>query len=474
MMEKAKFTRRRKAVLLVMLLAFAYVSFYVALVKSPNGPGSPWLTVAGPTSLLVPVRNYNSITEAIYWASPGEGIVVFPDYNSNNEPRFPIVVDKRVTIIAKGAVEVMVPGISGTYGSYGFHVKADGVTIEGFEIKPKGDNYPLEAGIYLDHVQDCKIKYNEVTKRRQAQQVFQFLYGIELRFAHENTVEDNELRDNLWGGIALWNSDSNTIKLNEVRGPLDRPAISIDRSDGNTVEDNNLEDEGIVLSYSHGNVVRGNEIKSAGIRLEYSDGNTIGNNRMKESRGGGIGLSFSDGNTIEQNIIERAVDGSGIGLANSTHNFVKGNKVKDTAGGMGMGIWLQRSSNYNVIKGNTVTGSALHNIFIMDSSYNEVKDNHVESAGYRPFWGGVGICIAPVYDTWADNNIVDGNIALNNSYYGIAIFLKGGIGFPGGRGNTITNNIALDNGSYDLVGWSTSSTTNDWSTNYYKTWNGLY
>jgi nitrous oxidase accessory protein len=93
------------------------------------------------------------------------------------------------------------------------------------------------------------------------------------------------------------------------------------RSSGNTVENNELRDIlfGIYLYKAAENVVRGNRVEG---RAELESG----------ERGAGLHLWNSDGNRLENNVIVRTRDG--LYIQNSPNNTIRGNRVSDLRYGL--------------------------------------------------------------------------------------------------------------------------------------------
>ena len=146
----------------------------------------------------------------------------------------------------------------------------------------------------------------------------------------------------------------------------------------------------------------------AGIFLKDNvDHCTISENTVSDNYYG-ICLSGSAGNTITDNIVENQ-EGDGIYLQYSSNNNIinKNTLISNTCG-----IRITRSSNYNQVIENNIVSSLWNGIYVRDSSnYNTIANNTIASSGYH------GI---EVSDSTSFNNIIK-NTAENNEYYGIMV-----------------------------------------------------
>ncbi len=198
-----------------------------------------------------------SIQAAINAAQPGDTIQVQAGtYNEN------LTLDKSLTIIGIGK-----PVVRGTGKDSTIIATADNCTIKGFIVEHCGNDLQQEDS------------------------------GLLLKSNH-NRIEDNELRDILYG-IYLMKSADNTIQHNVIRG---RPELETgDRG------------AGLHLWNSPNNTITDNTISEArdGMYIQSSPGNFISHNRVTKLR---YGLHFmnSDNNIFSDNIFSDNIAGAAI------------------------------------------------------------------------------------------------------------------------------------------------------------------
>jgi nitrous oxidase accessory protein len=152
--------------------------------------------------------------------------------------------------------------------------------------------------------------------------------GILLKSSN-NQIEDNELRDILYG-IYLYSSHANTLRRNRVRG---RPELEEgDRGAGlhlwnspeNIIEDNTISEErdGMYIQSCNGNQIRRNRV----FNLRY-----------------GLHYMFSDRNVFEDNLFSNNVAGAAIMYSN--HIEFRRNAFIHNRGFSSFGILFQECSD---------------------------------------------------------------------------------------------------------------------------------
>ena len=258
--------------------------------------------------------------------------------------------------------------------------------------------------------------------------------GSHCNFSYNNITAN-------FNGIFLANTNNNTIL-------------------GNTLTGNNC---GICLESSNNNTITGNTANSngeSGIHLQNSNDNEISGNDAIENRGwdsGGIFLEDSHNNRITGN--NASSNGPGIHLDPSTYNKIADNIV---TGNYYHGIWLQDSSDYNQVTGNTVLRNAIecgYGIYVQSSSHNEIVENTASETGMYPGSGGSGICVEA--ELPSSHNNISNNNATDNFGDGITLINEdnctvannnassnwgSGISLFGSFENSVTDNICNDNG----------------------------
>jgi parallel beta-helix repeat protein len=222
---------------------------------------------------------------------------------------------------------------------------------------------------------------------------------------------------------------------------------------GNTITGNGQ--DGIFMLGSDECTIKGNTIENNGyygiyMRIDCDDNEIIGN-------------------TITGNYYENIFIFSGC-----DRNLVKGNKISYSETSWGIRIWA--ACDDNEIIGNTITGNYLANIYI----YNDCPGNLVQGNEISYSETGQGIFMNYLCDesmiigneitdnaeegirmSGTPNSEISRNYVLRNGNYGIDLEYNDDY-------NTIKNNVALDNTTYDLYQDSTSD-FNTWARNTYGT-----
>jgi nitrous oxidase accessory protein len=233
--------------------------------------------------------------------------------------------------------------------------------------------------------------------------------GILLR-AGGATIEDNELRDVLYG-IYFFNSGDNTLRRNRIRGRRELElggrgsGLHLWNSPRNRIEENTISEmrDGLYIQSSPGNLIRGNRVTE----LRY-----------------GLHYMFSDANTFEDNLFTRNVAGAAIMY--SSRIELRRNAFVRNRGASSFGILFQDCRSC-VAQGN----------FILDNA--------------------TGVFLEAVRDTEFLDNVIAGN--------DVALEI-----FASSEGNTFTGNNFVSNLSpLQVVGrrtstrWSRAGRGNYWS-----------
>jgi parallel beta-helix repeat protein len=405
----------KKAGTLVAVLVFIGISF-TAFSILPEGVRAATLYVGGGGP-----GNYTTIQGAIDAALPGDTIFAY-NGTYNERP----VIDKTLSLVGESRDSTWING--GGSGDT-IYVTADWVNLTGFLVL-NGGLIPWDAGIELDHVQNCDISGNNFFVNDYN--------GIFLRSSHNNTIASNNVAFNADLGIYLLSSHNNTIIDNNVS--FNRFNIALDSSNDNIIANNNASnsDSGIFLSYSDDNFVTGNNASdntNRGIFLEYSNNARIENNTASNNTNEGIYIQYSQDNTVSGNNVSHNEAGVHLYWANG-HSV-----VNNTASGNVYGIHIH-TSMYGRFAGNVM----IENGFYLDGSEWEWSRQSIDTSNTvngRPvhYWknanGGtvplnagqvlLGNCTGV---TVKDQNLSNGTI---------------GIGIGGSSGNTITNNTVTSN-----------------------------
>jgi nitrous oxidase accessory protein len=249
-------------------------------------PGSP-NTLHG---MQIEVRQggeINSIQEAVDMASPGDTIRVLQgSYSESN-----IGIGKPLTVLG-----IDRPLIDGNNEGFIFVIKADSVTINGFDIQNTGRSYIRDyAAIMIEKSKDFVIENNRLDN------VFFGIYLAETErgVVRNNTVESYDRREASSGnGIHMWNVKYPKIIDNHVKGMRDGIYLEFAENAeiyGNTSTNNNR--YGMHYMFSNGGRYYDNMFKQngAGVAVMYSDNVDMMNNTFEHNWGtSAYGLLLKD------------------------------------------------------------------------------------------------------------------------------------------------------------------------------------
>lgn len=350
------------------LTILTVLTMVAALISLGGGVALGAMLVVDDDGLDCPDANYTSIQVAVNNATE-ENIILVCDGTYTENVR----IDISLTLEATSK-----PIIDGGGTGNAITISADGVTIDGFEIR-NGYN-----GIEAGSVSGTVIKNNDIHDNRNTPGSA----GVGIMFwgdADDNTIVHNKIHDNDRQGIFIGHSDAskisegNTISHNTIfNNGLDLTTTQPDPSQygiqlwngkGNAILHNKVSDHntwyfgiGIYLFSSGNNLVSHNELKNnrMGITLYWScEDNTIINNRIKNGVEPTSGFSAtgirifdaaSDRNTIADNKIER---NAGWGVDVFSDNILADNKAKEN----GLGGYQIRGSG-NLITNNKAEKNA--------------------------------------------------------------------------------------------------------------------
>lgn len=338
------------------------------------------------TVIRVP-QDFPTIQEAIQNADPGNIIEV----DSTQGPYLgPIEINKSLVLSSVNGraiiehVNRMASVITITSGL---------VQIHGFEVRGG------LAGIFLDKSTENTVKDNMLKNN---------FAGVMLLGSENNMVEENTVEDNVYG-IWLIDSTENRLEKNTARKNTTAGIQLGGASDNNEVRSNTVEDNtlGIVLvGGSSGNKVETNIAQgnsAAGIQVQDSNGNVVQQNTLQHN-GTGIAIVGSSGNRVEGNAISGR-SFNGIQLVNSRDNILKANTIENGQFGISA-----LGSDGNYIEKNEVINNSF-GIQLTDSSTNVLEHNVVMSQKSD------GI----ILERSSENNILRNNTVESNQKFGIRI-----------------------------------------------------
>jgi len=146
-----------------------------------------------PITLRVP-EDYSKIQTAVYAARSGDTI-----YVKRGTYHERVMVNKSVSFVGEHMKTTIID--ADLRGSV-FRIVHDNVSITGFTIQRSGWS-TTHAGVYLDHVQYCNIRGNNITDT--------FFTGVRLYFSSNNSISGNVITANRGHCIYLSDSLNNSI-----------------------------------------------------------------------------------------------------------------------------------------------------------------------------------------------------------------------------------------------------------------------
>ncbi len=315
-------------------------------------------------------------------AAPGETVVVLPGSFVGD-----LVLDRPIHLVGVGR-----PRLVGSGKGSVVRVRADGVTLEGFDIDgvKGGDLARDSSGVHIAArnvvVRDCRIS--------------DALFGIYLRQADGARVESCRIRGihgrdpgEKGSGLHVWDTKGFTFEDNVIEDVRD--GFYIQSSSGGTIVRNTARDlrYGLHYMFSDDNTFEENTFENgaAGTALMYSKRIVFRRNRFLKNRGfASVGLLFKtcDDVLAEDNLI--ADNARGIFLEGSYRNVFRRNVValSDAA------IVLYDSCGQNRFEGNSFVGN-LAPLALVGHRTDTVFDGNYWSDNDEPDLDGDGISDRP-------------------------------------------------------------------------------
>jgi parallel beta-helix repeat protein len=197
-------------------------------------------------------------------------------------------------------------------------------------------------------------------------------YGVYLHTVSNGIVSTNTCSNND-NGVFLSSSSDNTLSNNICSN--NACGISLSSSNDNTLSGNTCSHngEGIVLSSSSYNTLSNNNCSSNidyGMNLYYSSGNDVSNNTCNFDIVYGIRLYSSSDNTLSNNNCS-SNNICGIYFYSSSYSTLSNNTCSKNQ----FGIWLQSSSNENIITRSQVCNNSGYGAYISSGSNNKIWNN---------------------------------------------------------------------------------------------------
>jgi len=243
-------------------------------------------------------------------------------------------------------------------------VKRSNIVINGNNYTLHGSKYGI--GFNLTNVTNVTI---------QNTNIIGFYNGIYLNSACQNTIKENNLKENTRGIEALNRSSYNNIWSNNIENNTVYGIFIHTHSNYNNITGNNLtkgSQYGLRLSESIQNIIVGNNITENGLDsvwLTESSNNTLHGNNIVNNTGYGVWLSNSSNNTIARNKIGYCNKGIVISLGSSNNVFFGNNILKNKV----YGIWVK---------------AGLNNLFYHNNLLDNSQQAKIDSAEYVNVWNG--------------------------------------------------------------------------------------
>ena len=266
---------------------------------------------------------FPTVSAAVAAANPGDTIQVHEGTYVGQ-----IVIDKKLTLEGVGK-----PILRGSGPGSVITVLADGCVIRGVVVEHSGGDLQGEDS------------------------------GILLK-SRGNIIEDNELRDILYG-IYLYRSPGNTIRGNSIRGRAELEigergaGLHLWDSPGNTIEDNTISEtrDGLYIQSCDRNIIRRNRVSNLryGVHYMFSNWNKFEDNIFSDSIAGAA-IMYSDHIEFRRNafIHNRGFSSFGILFQECNDCLAEENFIIGNATGIFMEALRTSTFRNNVIAENDV------------------------------------------------------------------------------------------------------------------------
>lgn len=297
-------------------------------------------------TLVVGPGQFDSIQAALNAASSGDTIEVREGIYAGN-----LTFKKQIILKGEGN-----PVLRGDGAGSVITVMADACTVKGFVIEHSG---------------------NDLTREDS---------GILLKSSN-NQIEDNELRDILYG-IYLYSSHGNVLRRNRIHGRAeleegDRGAgLHLWNSPDNIIEDNIISEErdGMYIQSCNGNQIRRNRVSNLryGLHYMFSDRNVFEDNFFSNNVAGAA-IMYSNNIEFRRNafVHNRGFSSFGILFQGCNELLAEENFIIDNATGIFMESLRKTTFRHNTIANNDVAmqmfSSSDENIFTENNFVNNLS-----------------------------------------------------------------------------------------------------
>lgn len=343
---------------------FSWVYLITAVLWSALGRGES-------TDILSPTPT--ALQKAIQNAAPGDTICV---YSADIQLDSTLMISKPLTLIACERVILRAPEASGI-----FEIRADGVEINGFELKDVDRSYIKDlAAIWIDFSKDFKIINNTIEDS---------FFGIMATKSSKGIISGNKIRGNAVdehssaNAIHLWYCKNLSIENNSVSHHRD--GIYLEFTDSSEVRNNLSEHNlryGLHFMFSNDDIYANNTFRQngSGVAVMFSDHIDMVENVFIENWGSAAyGLLLKEiydsrliGNEFVQNTI--GIFAEGASRVEISRNVFREN---------GWGIKMRGSAMDNQITKNNFSGNSFHVASDAKTNYNRYSENYWDNySGY--------------------------------------------------------------------------------------------
>ena len=312
-------------------------------------------------------KPFKYIQSAINAAEDGDTIKVLPGAYSGD-----ITIDKAITITTETLLSTFIN--SSETNDYMINIIASNVSLEKFKINDFTAAFHRKAVIHIaSYTENVVISGNLINRSSDG-------YGIYLDGTSSAVIKNNIVNDSR--GINIENSNANSLYGNNVGNSTGYPALRLESSNNNYVENNIFRDstEGIYCHESADNVIKSNQIfenSNNGITVNAGGHNNIENNTIHDNNNFGISLSSTN------DIIKNGIFSNNININLQASNcIVKDNSItKHTT----YGIHTESGSSGNIIFNNSFRIN--YGIYHAKEEGNNLWDNGIIGNYWDNFYG---------------------------------------------------------------------------------------
>lgn len=302
--------------------------------------------------------DYTNIQEAVNAANDGDTVYVYPGTYYGL-----VTIDKTVTLTGENAKKTIIDGEQ--LGEDTITVNANTCHISGFTIKNSPRGYGYNSGLKLYHAHNCTIEHMVFTDN---------CWAAEIRDSENCMFKDNQIIDNVQGGVHLVFADTAVVKDCIFNGN-ERRGLQIFKGNDQIIMENTFIDCGIDMGAQPppgntmhctitDNTVNGKPL----VYLEQEQGKIIND-------AGQVILNQCKGIIIRN--LDIANTSTGISIYKSSYIFVMGNTVTNNFHGISIGKSFFVTLRNNDIMDNWYNGIGLNGNILTNIYFNEITGNDI-------------------------------------------------------------------------------------------------